>query len=153
MLNIALFILGTAIIIWFIRDTWFPNLENIYRKNYKKLEKNTWETIDSLKKSPDYGNKEKAIKYYQKRLQDFEKAYINYLHLEERYRHDSKINQIKKDWKFYLDSVGKINKFNEEYDAYGMYSDANVVDELRSREDKAEIIIGEIEKRFDKYLK
>lgn len=144
----------TLIICFFIIiNTWFPDLDKIFKKEFKALKENTWKIIDSLRKAPDYGNKEEAIKSYQKRLRDFEKAHISYLHLKERCRHDSKINQIKKDWKSYLDSIGEINKVDSEYYAYGMYSDNDVVDALHEREDKAGIVIEEIEKRFKDYLK
>lgn len=139
-------------VFFLISNTWFPDLDKIFKKEFKELQENTWKTIDNLKKAPDYGNKKEAIRSYQKRLGDFEKAHINYLHLKERYRHDSKINQIKKDWKSYLDSIGEINKADNEYYAYGMYSDQNVVDALHEREDKAGIVIEEIGKRFKDYL-
>ncbi len=133
---------------YFIHEKWFKDPDDNYYKRFKEFQKITWRTVADLEKGDDYGNKKEAIKSYRDRLQNFEKTHYNYLHLKERYRHDSKANQIKKDWRTYLDAIRHIIRADT-YGEYIGYYDVDVKDER----EKAEIVIYEIDKRFKNYIK
>lgn len=130
-------------------NTWLTDIDSLYRKRFKKFQENTWKTIDSLNKT-NYKDKEFVIKYYRDRLQNLKKAYENYLHLKERYRHGSKIGQIKSDWKAYLDAIGNID--DSQWVHENLW-DNNSIDKVDEKENNSKIVIEEIEKRFKNYLK
>lgn len=151
MLDAILWIVLIIGVIYYIRTKTFlfKNDEKIFENELKELEKYTRKYVESAEKFKDQSSKEIA-KREETRLQNFAKAYENYLHLKERYRHDRKTNQIKNDWKTYLKAISHILETQMDY---GMSLDHKMLLQAHKRIDKAEIVIAEIEKRFKQYLK
>lgn len=142
--------LGIIVLVgWYIysKTYWFRDIDKISEKYGEKLA----EESEKAKKSYD-GWKSEGAKWRMEQSEDqfkkFAKTYDNYQHLTERFKHDEKGKQVRKDWENYLRAT-KI-KFDCDMD-YGADLPTDMLKNTHRKDYKATIAMEEIEKRFKKY--
>jgi len=135
---------------WINKKTyWFTNKEKMAEKCAKKLAKVAEEDNKHRDSWGSILSRENAERS-EKRLQNFTEAYENYLHLIEKFKHDKRIKQVKKDWVNYL--IATKTKLDCGMD-YGMNLDEKQLRNTGRKDRLAAIATEEIEKRFKKLAK
>lgn len=127
---------------------WFRDLEDIFRREAGELSKYAEDDHNFAQKfsSELYQNQAKKSK---ERLKKFIETHEKYLRLKEKYRHDGKKRLVHQDWIIYLKSI---QTFLDCRMDYAMLDNSNLLSKTGDKENKAEIAIQEIEKRFNRYL-
>lgn len=139
-------IIGVVFYFVYSHTYWFRDIDQISENIAKKLIKETEKSKERYKewKTPMW--KESAEKA-EEQLNKFAKAYDQYCHLKERFKHDRLGGQVRKDWEAYLRSTETLFECAMDY---GALNDEKLLNNTGRRHRKVLVTMEEIEKRFDK---
>ncbi len=137
----GLILIGFVVILLRENLYWFRDIEKDSEDVGEKLRE--WAEKD-VKYANSIAGKERA-KESDEQLKKFIEAHNNYVHLVERFEHDKRKGQIKKDWVNYLKSVK--TKLDCQMD-YGADLPMNMLRNTGRKDYLAGIKMQEIEKRF-----